>query len=197
MGLTLNDVRGAAIALLPPGKLFENVEEGSNLYKLLDAMSETDLRIQGYTEQLLIEMNPLTTYELLPDWEAALNLPDPDGPQNLSVADRRAAVVARLTALGGLTAQYLVDQAAAMGYAGATIQTFDFGTCESVCEMYLAERPWKKAFIMTLPASVDSLGATCDGAAEDFLGQPLNSHIENYINRLKPADTFGLYAYAG
>lgn len=197
MDLNQDDVRNATVALMPTGPLW-NFAEGTNFWLLADAMAAVDLVLEQYMQQLVAqEMNPATTYALLPQWENAYGLPDPDGPQNLSIADRQRALVARVTEVGGLTAAYLLRQIEAMGYPGATITQYSITTCLETCEDYLYDICWKKSFLVTLPVTVSGFGASCIGGCEDFLGAPFNSLIENYINRLKPADTFAIVAFAG
>lgn len=196
MALTLDAFRDVLKAALPPGKLWRfNI--GGNAWLLKDSMAECLLDVHQESERMQLEMDPRTAYEMLPEWEANYGLPDPDGPQALSIADRRAMVLARKIDIGGQSKPYLLQQIEAMGYVGATIDGYDLCTCESDCESYLFDSSWLYAFLVTLPAAPDALGATCDGSCEDYLGVPMNSHIENYINRLKPAHRVAIFAYVG
>ncbi|WP_241085114.1 putative phage tail protein [Candidatus Vondammii sp. HM_W22] len=52
-------------------------------------------------ESLLNEANPRATYELLAEWEAFANLPDTCTGSTLTLQERRAVLVQRLTATGG------------------------------------------------------------------------------------------------
>lgn len=194
MAVSHDAMRSALIALMPRGIVW-NTEPGSGWWKLLDALAAGFSRLNDAADKLLVEANPRTTYELLPDWERALGLPDLCGSADLSVADRRAAIIARLTAVGGATPAYLIQQAEAMGYAGATIEEYDLATCGGDCEQSLCDEPWLFTFTLHLPQEPGSLGATCVGSCEDFLGMPPNNRIECLINRIKPAHTHAIYAY--
>lgn len=72
---------------------------------------------------LEIESDPRTTTELLPDWERAWGLPGPCVTPAQSIAQRRAALVAKMTLLGGQSRQYFIDLAASLGYT-ITISEF-------------------------------------------------------------------------
>jgi uncharacterized protein YmfQ (DUF2313 family) len=181
-------------ALLPPG-LFQAL--GPNFLKLLDVRSEMLVRVHLRGDDLLREMDPRSAYELLPDYERVFGLPDPCAPEALSIADRRGAVIAKYTDAGLQTPAFFIQQAEAMGYAGAALEEFELCTCESDCEDTLYSQPWLHTFMLHLPADPPALGATCEGSCEDFLGAPPNTVIECLINRLKPEHTTALFHYIG
>jgi uncharacterized protein YmfQ (DUF2313 family) len=62
------------------------------------------------------ESDPRATLELLPDWEHAWGLPDLCMKEPLSIADRRIALAAKMTMLGGQSRQFFINLAAALGY---------------------------------------------------------------------------------
>ncbi|MGE4528145.1 MAG: putative phage tail protein, partial [Rhodospirillaceae bacterium] len=64
----------------------------------------------------LDELDPRTTLELLPDWERVCDLPDTGAALGETIAARRGAVQARLTATGGQNAPYFIALAAALGF---------------------------------------------------------------------------------
>lgn len=194
MAMSRDAYRQALFGLLPPG-LFWNL--GPNFRNLIDARAQMLERVDLRGDDLLREMDPRTTYELLPDFERVYGLPDPCAPEALSVADRRAAVVAKITDAGLQTPAFFIQQAEAMGYVGTELQEFELCTCESDCEDLLCEEPWMHVFMLHLPVAPPALGATCDGSCEDYLGAPPNTRIECLINRLKPAHTAALFNYTG
>ncbi len=78
---------------------------------------------------LLVESDPSKTVGLLPDWEAALGLPDPCVPRILTLPERQTALVTKLTTQGGQSREYFIGAAAALGYT-VTIKeysTFQIG----------------------------------------------------------------------
>lgn len=86
--------------LLPPGPAFD-LELQPDLAQMLAALAPELARIDQNNEALLLELNPATATVLLPVWEGYLGLPDVcvvPGAQTLE--ERRAAVIAKLTATG-------------------------------------------------------------------------------------------------
>ncbi|MFB0491939.1 uncharacterized protein YmfQ (DUF2313 family) [Methylobacterium sp. OAE515] len=66
---------------------------------------------------LFIETDPRFTYEMLADWERALGLPDPCVPVVQTLAERRKALVNKLTTEGGQSIPFFIGVAAFLGYA--------------------------------------------------------------------------------
>lgn len=86
-------------------------------YKLLKALSKELERISSEADRLMNEKDPRTTNELLPDWERWLGLPDECLPaEAATIRDRQAAVVAKLTDVGGQNKQFFIQKAAELGY---------------------------------------------------------------------------------
>ena len=86
--------------LLPPGPAFD-LELQPDLAQLLASLAPELARVDVNSEALLLELNPATASVLLPVWEGYLGLPDlcvVPGSQTLE--ERRAAVIAKLTATG-------------------------------------------------------------------------------------------------
>jgi len=86
--------------LLPPGPAFD-LELQPDLAQMLAALSPELARIDQNNEALLLELNPATATVLLPVWEGYLGLPDVCVvPGSQTLEERRAAVIAKLTATG-------------------------------------------------------------------------------------------------
>lgn len=102
--------------LLPRGAAW-NPEPGGPLAAVLRAIAEELAHVHQRGLDLIEEMDPRTTTELLPEWERALGLPDPcvADPSALSLQARRESVHARYTALGGQTPAYFEALADALG----------------------------------------------------------------------------------
>ena len=86
--------------LLPPGPAFD-LELQPDWAQLLASLAPELARVDVNSEALLLELNPATATVLLPVWEGYLGLPDlcvVPGSQTLE--ERRAAVIAKLTATG-------------------------------------------------------------------------------------------------
>ena len=86
--------------LLPPGPAFD-LELQPDLAQMLAALAPELARIDQNNEALLLELNPATATVLLPVWEGYLGLPDVCVvPGSQTLEQRRAAVIAKLTATG-------------------------------------------------------------------------------------------------
>lgn len=103
-------------ALLPRGAAWPRDPEAV-LTKVMSAMADGFARAHGRALNLIEEADPRTTLELLPDWERVCGLPDPCAGPADTIAERRAQVVARLTATGGQSAAYFIALADTLGFA--------------------------------------------------------------------------------
>jgi len=97
-------------------------------------------RVDERAAQLLLEMDPRSTTELIDDWERVTGLPDPcveSAPTTLE--GRRAAITSRIIARGngGPSQTFLLEVLAALGYASSDVVIRRFHlpafTCESAC----------------------------------------------------------------
>lgn len=92
--------------LLPPGPAFD-LELQPDLAHTIAGMAPELARVDGNNEALLLELNPATATVLLPVWEGYLGLPDVCVvPGSQTLEERRAAVIAKLTATGAPQLSY-------------------------------------------------------------------------------------------
>jgi uncharacterized protein YmfQ (DUF2313 family) len=147
------------------------------------------------SNNLLVDCFPATSYELLPEWEATLGLPDPCAGTPPSTQARRAQVVARLTNSGGQSAAYFIQQAAALGYTVTVTNYAPFRTGQSRCGMQLGNKDW--FFTWSINAPLDSITyfATGQSTAGDPLATWGNDVLECEMNALKPAHTILQFHY--
>lgn len=117
MALTLRaaDFLQAFLKLLPRGRVWSRdlgTVQNNGLLGL-NTIYETNT---ARANQLLVDAFPGTTFELLPEWEFTMGLPDPCAGPAPTIQTRRAQVVARLTATGGQSIPYFVALAETLGY---------------------------------------------------------------------------------
>lgn len=130
--------------LLPRGRAWQR-GLGTVAHALYEGLVVEAGRVKDRAEELLAEMDPRTTTELIADWERVCGLPDPCTTAPTTLADRRAAVVARLTSRGGWSGgpsePFLIRLMVALGYAEESIvirrNHLDPFTCESECDDFL------------------------------------------------------------
>jgi uncharacterized protein YmfQ (DUF2313 family) len=110
-----------------------------------------------------------------------------------SLEQRRNALVAKLTQLGGQSRQYFIDLAAALGYE-ITITEFQPFTVNSGVNDPLCDTEWR--FVWQVNASQDTIRRfSVQSGVNDPLASWGNDQLECVINRLKPAHTIVLFAY--
>ncbi|WP_026601697.1 YmfQ family protein [Methylomonas sp. 11b] len=113
------DYLESILAHLPHGKLWDDLRlPGSGVYEILAAVAEEYARLDARADQLRNELDPRYTNELLADWEAYADLPDPCAAGiNTTLQERRLALVSKLTFTGGQSRAFYLALATAMGYS--------------------------------------------------------------------------------
>jgi uncharacterized protein YmfQ (DUF2313 family) len=103
------------IGLLPTGQAW-NTEPDSNMMALLDVIASELAFINGRADGVIQEMLPSTTSLLLEDWEYAAGLPDSCSILADTRQERIAALVSKITRIGGQSRQFFTDLATQLGY---------------------------------------------------------------------------------
>lgn len=117
---TRTDYRQQLHALLPPGPAWA-APLAPGVDSVLTGLAAEFARVDGRCADLLAEMDPMTVFELVPDWEQVMGLPDPCiGPAGL-FEDRQAEVRRRLIEVGEQTPAYFVRLAVSQGYPNAFV----------------------------------------------------------------------------
>lgn len=194
MALTDTDYLQQLQALLPAGPAWPR--EDSPLTRLLTGLAQELARVDGRAQVLVAEADPRTTGELFADWERVTGLPDEcaiafGGDQ--TVAQRRSALLGRLTTLGGQSAAYFVGLAAALGYA-ITIEDFTEHTVDDDVDHALYDAAW--TFVWQVNGVLNELTEiTVDDSVDDPIAAWGSALLECVIERLKPAHTTVLFSY--
>lgn len=195
MGMTATDYLRQLQALLPPGPAWPK-DDAATLTRLLDALATELSRVDGRAQKLIEEANPRTVAELFADWERVAGLPDACAQafgSDQTMAQRRAALVGRMTTLGGQSPAYFVGLAAALGYA-ITITEFRAHTVNDDVECTLYDTAWN--FAWQVNAALNTVTAiTVDSTVEEPIAAWGNALLECVIKRLKPAQTAVLFSY--
>ena len=195
MGMTATDYLRQLQVLLPPGPAWPK-DDAATLTRLLDALATELSRVDGRAQKLIEEADPRTVAELFADWERVAGLPDPcaqafGGDQ--TIAQRRAALVGRLTTLGGQSPAYFIGLAAALGYA-ITITEFRAHCVNDNVEQPLYDAAWN--FAWQVNAALNTVtDIVVESPVEDPIAAWGNALLECVIKRLKPAHTAVLFSY--
>lgn len=149
----------------------------------------------GRAGALLDESDPRTTVDLLPDWERVAGLPDEGAFLPRTAQERRAAVVARVTGIGGQSAAYFIALAKSIGY-DVTIDDYrPFRAGLSDAGDALTNEVWIHWWMVRAP-----LVTTFDfKAGQSSAGEPVRiwgvEPLERLIRKFKPAHTDVTFAY--
>lgn len=181
--------------LLPSGAAFVR-EPGTNLEQLLLGLAVEFSRVEARADQLAVEVNPLNSVELLPDWERAAGLPDKcSGQLETTLQGRRNAVIAKLASTGGQSVQYFIEVAAALGYTITITEFRPFQVGRSRVGEALTNGPWQFAWQINAPGvTVVSfrVGLSAVGEALRTWG---NDTLECKIRQIAPAHTIPIFSY--
>jgi uncharacterized protein YmfQ (DUF2313 family) len=163
---------------------------------------EKDIEIEGKhldnaqsrAEQLLKEMFPDQSHELLPDWERVCGLtPSADDPLQL----RRDRVIKKLRELGGLSRAYFINLAASWGYTISIeeLRPFMAGWNRAGDTLYVYESIWIwRVKVSGQPLYYFRAGQSVAG--ERLLWWQAQTVLENILNELKPAHTYVIFDYS-
>lgn len=181
------------MSLLPRGRVWSrdvSSVQSRALLGLVTIYEDSTAR----ANQLLVDAFPGSTYELLPEWELTLGLPDPCAGPAPTIQARRAQVVARLTAAGGQSIPYFTGLAKSLGYEVTVTQFMPsrfgkrFGTPFGGVD-------WAHAWQINAPTfTVNRL------RFGDSFGSPFsywtNSVLQCELQSVKPAHTVLNFSYS-
>jgi uncharacterized protein YmfQ (DUF2313 family) len=161
----------------------------------LATLMPTYERQAGRAADLLTDIFPPDSVALLPEWEAALGLPDPCAGPNPTIEQRQQQVVARFAGGGGQSIAYFTQFAAALGYP-ITITEFAparFGA--TTFGQPFCGPQWANVWQVNQPTFVIQNAEF--GHAE--FGDPFRSWgstiVQCELQRLAPAHTLVIFSY--
>jgi uncharacterized protein YmfQ (DUF2313 family) len=181
--------------LLPRGAAWPRSEDAT-LTKLLRGLVGVYVAVHIRLDQLLKELDPRDTSDLLPEWEGFAGLPDSCCTGSETIAERRQAIVTKLTNKGNPMVQYYLDLAASLGEAGVTITEFTPSTCEMACDGPLIETPWRFVWQVNIPnrpnvRTAFRVGSRCGQRVDVYA----KGRLECQLKRQKPAYTYVQFNY--
>ncbi|MEW9901046.1 putative phage tail protein [Chitinivorax sp. PXF-14] len=148
-------------------------------------------------DQLLLEDDPRATVALLADWERVYGLPESCICQAgivQSIAERRAALVAKVGMVGAQTPAFFINLAAALGYS-ITLTEWRPYTSEMHSDYGVTDEPWE--FVWQVNSTLNTVRELrSDDDTEMATEVWGNALMECVINRYKPAHTLALFAYS-
>ena len=186
-------------ALLPSGLAWPR-RPGAILTKLLAAFADGFARVDARAWALLDESDPRTTFELLDGWERVCSLPDAcSAGLATTLQERRANVVAKLTATGGASKAYFIALAESMGYTIEIDEFRPFVTGLSRCgDRLLGGHAVRYQWRVRVTGPRYTAFRTGVSQCGDLLGKISRaSDLECKFKKLKPAQTRLIVSYEG
>ncbi|OVE45578.1 YmfQ family protein [Chromobacterium violaceum] len=192
---TALDYQGALQRLLPRGRVWPRDPDAVQS-KVAAALAQVYGRTHDRANNLLVDSFPAQTFELLPEWEATLGLPDPALGLASTVTGRRQQVVAKLTATGGQSAAYYQSVAAGLGFTISVTNYAPFRCGQSASGQPVGSADWHHTWSIT--AATNTINHFAAGASAS--GEPLsvwgNSILQNVLQRIAPAHSVLQFRYS-
>lgn len=186
-------------SLLPQGEIWPRSPEAT-LTKLLQSFSKAIAANHNRAIDLIDEVDPRTTSQLLTDWERVCNLPDNCSAATATTAqERRDAVVTRLAARGGQSLAYFREIAEQLGYQVEFTEYHPFTCGRSKCGDSL-NGTGKTRYIWKCTVTGPRITRFKCGASRcgEKLGKISRAQdLECLFHKLKPAHTKLIFGYSG
>jgi uncharacterized protein YmfQ (DUF2313 family) len=180
--------------LLPRGRVWHRgwgTLQAQALLTLMPTWARLHLRLNDLISQIF----PCSTTELLTEWEQTLGLPDPcTGPLD-TIQQRQGAVCSKFCSRGGQSKQYFIDLAAAAGFAISIKEFAPFRASINRAGDPVRGQDWAFAWEITTQATT----IVYFRASLSTAGEPLatwgNKTLECLIERYAPAHTVIIWRY--
>lgn len=192
--------------LLPTGIAWEQIKCSPLIKGMAYEFARFEATVRNFLET---ELDPRITNELLADWETAFGLPDECTPENQTIEQRREQVTQKLTAQGGLTADYYEFIGGQLGFSITVVNAPDFRVGYSRVGQALTNNEplestrfrvgygrvgdqlrlygWRFFFIVNVPATELERFRVGQNRVGDRLVEFGNELVECTIKKLKPA----------
>ena len=180
--------------LLPQGLAWPR-EQQTNMDDFLLSLAGEPERVDGRVQDMLTEAYPLTTSELLTDWERVTGLPEECEGLGETVQIRREAVHTKLSSIGGQSPGFYIDTAANLGFTITITEFRPFVAGDDAGDSVYGD-DWAYAWQVNAPEETVRYFDAGSGSAGEPLATWGNELLECVINRLKPAHTIVIFAYS-
>jgi uncharacterized protein YmfQ (DUF2313 family) len=174
--------------LRPPGIIWTS-DPASVSRKFFMALATELARVTGRASDLIQEMDPRTTTELIPDWERVLNIPGDCEEPGRTLALRQFAVTTKLTQEPGQSRQDFIDLAASLGFQITIQEYLPFQVTNSVVGEALSNGEWLFTWTVHQPI----VGGEFLRAGQGFAGEALldfnQDTLQCFLQDASPAHT--------
>ncbi|KVS52261.1 phage tail protein [Burkholderia cepacia] len=191
-----SDFTSALMALMPRGLAWPR-DPNSVMARTIATLAPIWSRHVAANNYLLVDAFPSTTVELLPEWEAALGLPDPCAGESPTLAQRQAQVVARFTNSGGQSVRYFLSYAKSLGFDVSITEFTPFRVGQQAAGDSVGVEGWAHTWRINVPPSTINYFRASRSAAGEPLASWGNAVLLCEMNTLKPAHTLVIVANPG
>lgn len=182
MGLTATDYRQQLQQLLPQGLAWPR-EPQAVLTQLLEALAVELARVDGYLVDLVDELLPDSTTQLLTEWETITGLPGACSDEVRETPQaRRLDILSKLAASGGASRAYFIQIAATYGISVSITEYRPFRAGISHAGDPLTNGYWPFTWRVLVPGL-----SAADGS---------RAVLECLFNAIKPAHTIVIFDYS-
>jgi uncharacterized protein YmfQ (DUF2313 family) len=192
---TAADFLAALQALMPRGRAWSR-DSDSVQAKALSGLTPTYERSTKRANNLIVDAFPGTAYELLPEWEASLGLPDPCAGQSPTIQARRAQVVARFSGTGGQSVPYMIAFAKNLGYTITITQFIPARAGNLRAGQSVSGSDWAHAWRVNAPTNTSYQFLAGYSAAGEPLSSDGNQVLECELKQIAPAHTTVFFSYS-
>ncbi|RQQ64349.1 YmfQ family protein [Burkholderia stagnalis] len=192
---TAADFLRALQGLMPRGRVWPRAQDAVQT-KVLSGLAPSYERQTARANYLLVDAFPATAYELLPEWEETLGLPDPCAGPAPTIPQRQSQVVARFVGGGGPSINDLIQFAANLGYTITITQFVEARAGQMRAGDACNGTAW--SFTWQINATLNTVVVARAGAmaAGDALASWGNAVLECELRAIAPAHTILIFAYA-
>lgn len=188
------DFLAAFQALMPRGRVWPRDADAVQT-NVLSGLSPSQARQNARSNQLLVDAFPVSTIELLPEWELTLGLPDPCAGPSPTIATRRAQVVARVKTVGGQSVPYFIAYALALGYAITVTEFVPARLGLARAGQPLMGDAWAHAWQINATLHTVVRAQIGISTAGDPLAYWSNAVLECQLREVMPAHTVLIFSY--
>lgn len=192
--ITKEQYAQAFIQLMPLGLLFE-IDDSTQLYKLILAICANYEIFDAYCDNFLQEIYPDTTQQLLTDWEAEYGLPDECSQPDDTTETRRKLLLAKYNALGGQTAAYYIKLALYLGYVITITEFTTFRTNINKTNDVLYGEAWKWVWQVNCTSTTGIYFRTNLSTTNEKLIDFGNERLICFLEKYKPAHTHLIFNF--
>ncbi|ELP6487853.1 DUF2313 domain-containing protein, partial [Salmonella enterica] len=150
-------------------------------------------RVHQRAGELMAEIDPARTTELIDRYEHLYGLPDscaPEGVQTLQ--QRQQRLDAKANVAGGINERFYREQLDALGYTDATIEQFQ--NLDSTPDPEW-EESWRYYWRVNIPADANISWQTCTSTCDSAIRTWGDTVAECVIDKLCPSHTVVVFAY--